>query len=195
MVKQKKIDLSEHEELSVVLVKPDGVKRRLIGEIIGRFEKVELQIVAMKMIWVGEELARKHYPTTRKGWLKFIGERALEGYKEYGRDPGEDIEDLDPLKIGEAMAGYLVDYLTEGPVVAMLIRGENAIGTIRKIVGHTFGDKAIPGTIRGDYTKARGYMGFVVKGAGRNLIHASGNAEEADFERKLWFKEDEIYDY
>ncbi len=190
-----KLKLSEHEELSVVLIKPDGVKRGLIGEIIGRFEKVGLQVVAMKMVWVGEEHVRKHYPTTRNEWLKFIGERVLATYKEYGRDPGEDIENLEPVEVGKLMAGYLIDYLTEGPVVAMLIRGENAIATIRKIVGHTFGDKAIPGTLRGDYTKSRGYMGFVKKEAGRNLVHASGNTEEARFERKLWFKEKEIYEY
>lgn len=191
----KKLKLSSHEELSVVLIKPDGVKRALVGEIIGRFERVGLQIVAMKMIWVGKDHVKKHYPTNRKDWIKFIGERALDTYKEYGRDPGEDIENLDPMEIGKTMVGYLIDYLSEGPVVAMLIKGENAITTIRKHVGHTFGDKAVPGTIRGDYVNDRGYMGFVNKKAGQNLIHASGNKEEAEFERKLWFKESEIYDY
>ena len=190
-----KKELTKLEDYTVVLIKPDGIKRGLIGEIISRFERVGLKIVALKMIWVNEEHARKHYPTTRTQWLKHIGKRVLETYKEYGRDPGEDLDTMEPVEIGKKMAHWLVDYLVEGPVVAMLLEGDNSINTVRKIVGHTFGDKAIPGTIRGDYTLERGYSGFIRKEAGRNLIHASGNKEEAEFERKLWFKEKEIYDY
>lgn len=180
---------------TVVLIKPDGVKRGLVGEIISRFERVGLKIVAMKLIWIDKELAKKHYPTRRTPWLENIGKRVLETYKEYGRDPGEDLDTMEPIEIGKKMAGWLVDYLAEGPVVAMLLEGDNAIGTVRKITGHTFGDKALPGTIRGDFTAERGYSGFMKKQAGRNLIHASGSVEEANFERKLWFKEKEIYKY
>ncbi len=180
---------------TVALIKPDGVKRGLVGEIISRFEKVGLKIVAMKMIWITPEHAKKHYPVTRKEWIESIGRRALETYQEYGRDPGEDLDSLEPFDIGKKMAGWLVDFLTEGPLVAILLEGGNAINTVRKMTGHTFGDKALPGTIRGDFTKERGYMGFVEKRSGRNLIHASGNTEEAEFERKLWFKEKEIYRY
>jgi nucleoside-diphosphate kinase len=182
-------------EQSVVLIKPDGVKRGLVGEIITRFEKVGLKIVAMKMIWVDKNVAAKHYPVSRKEWIENIGKRALETYKEYGRDPNEDLDDLTPSQMGKKMAKWLVEFLTSGPVVAMLIESENAIATVRKIVGHTFGDKAVPGTIRGDYSHARGYSSFAVKRAGHNLIHASGNAAEAKFEKKLWFKEKEIYSY
>lgn len=182
-------------EQTVVLVKPDGVKRGLVGEIIGRFERVGLKIVAMKMIQIAPDHAKKHYPVTRTDWIESIGKRALETYQEYGRDPGEDLDTLEPMDIGKKMAGWLVDFLTEGPLVAMLLEGENAINTVRKMTGHTFGDKAIPGTIRGDYTNERGYMGFVYKRSGRNLVHASGNTKEAKFEKKLWFKEKEIYKY
>ena len=180
---------------TVVLIKPDGVKRGLVGEVVSRFERVGLKIVAMKMIWITPEHAKKHYPVTRKEWIENIGRRALETYQEYGRDPEEDLDTLEPREIGKKMANWLVDFLTEGPLVAMVLEGENAIGTVRKMVGHTFGDKAVPGTIRGDYTNERGYMGFVYKRSGRNLVHASGSNEEARFERKLWFKEKEIYQY
>ncbi|OGM77174.1 hypothetical protein A2210_00695 [Candidatus Woesebacteria bacterium RIFOXYA1_FULL_40_18] len=180
-------------ETTVVLIKPDGVKRGLVGEILSRFERVGLTIVALKMVRIGRDHAKKHYPVSRREWIKNIGERVLETYKEYGRDPREDLDTLKPMEIGKKMAGWLVDFLTEGPLVAMLLEGENAINTVRKIVGHTFGDKALPGTIRGDFTNERGYVGFVYKRSTHNLVHASGNKEEAEFERKLWFKENEIY--
>lgn len=182
-------------ERTVVLVKPDGVKRGIVGQIITRFENVGLKIVAMKMVWVDKAHAAKHYPVSRKEWIKSIGERALQTYEEYGRDPGEDLDNMDPYEIGKKMAHWLVDFLTSGPVVAMLLEGENAISTVRKITGHTFGDKAVPGTIRGDFSKARGYASFASKRAGHNLVHASGNPDEAKFETELWFKENEIYSY
>src|SRR3990172_12507906 len=107
-------------ERTVVLLKPDAVKRGLIGEIIGRFEKVGLKIVAMKMIQIGEDVASKHYPLSRTEWIESIGNRALQTYEEYGRDPNEDLDDLTPMEMGNKMAHWLVDFLTSGPVVAML---------------------------------------------------------------------------
>lgn len=181
-------------ERTVVLVKPDGVKRGLVGEIIGRFEKVGLKIVAMKMVWVDEAHVRKHYPVTREDWIKSIGERALETYKEYGYDPKEDLADTDPMAMGKLMVKWLVDLLTSGPVVAMVLEGNYAIKTVRKITGHTFPDKAAPGTIRGDLSSEWG-LTFKNKRAAHNLVHASGNKEEADFEIKLWFKESDFHSY
>lgn len=182
-------------ERTVVLIKPDGVKRGLIGQIISRFENVGLKIVSMKMVWVDKEHASKHYPVTRKDWIESIGKRALESYEEYGRDPGEDLDTMEPMEIGNKMAHWLVDFLTSGPVVAMLLEGENSLATVRKMTGHTFGDKALPGTIRGDFSRSRGYAAYASKRAGHNLIHASGNKEEEKFEEALWFKEKEIYSY
>ncbi|OGM27952.1 hypothetical protein A2962_03465 [Candidatus Woesebacteria bacterium RIFCSPLOWO2_01_FULL_39_61] len=182
-------------ERTVVLIKPDGVKRGIVGQIISRFENVGLKIAAMKMIWIDKDFAAKHYPVSRKQWVESIGKRALETYKEYGRDLGEDLDTMEPYEIGKKMCKWLVEFLTSGPVVAILLEGENSINTVRKIVGHTFGDKAVPGTIRGDFTKARGYASFMSKRAGHNLVHASGNSEEAEFEEELWFKKNEIYSY
>lgn len=182
-------------EKTVVLIKPDGVKRGLVGQIVQRFENVGLKIVAMKMIWVDKEFASKHYPLSRTEWIESIGKRALETYQEYGRDPGEDLDSMQPMEIGKKMAHWLVDFLASGPVVAMLLEGTNSISTVRKMAGHTFGDKAAPGTIRGDFSRSRGVAGFMSKRAGHNLVHASGNAEEAKFEEQLWFKNKEIYEY
>lgn len=186
---------SKNMQKTVVLVKPDGVKRALVGEIISRFERVGLKIVAMKMVWVDKEHVKKHYPVGRTEWIKSIGERALQTYEEYGRDPGEDLDNMDPMEIGKKMADWLVMFLSEGPVVAVLLEGDNAISTVRKMVGHTFGDKAVPGTIRGDFTSERGYGAYMKKRAGHNLVHASGNSEEAKYEEELWFHKEEIYKY
>lgn len=182
-------------EQTLVLIKPDGVKRGLIGEIISRFEKPGLKIVAMRMVWVDKEFTKKHYPVERKEWIESIGERALQDFTEYGIDPKDHLDNLEPAYVGEQMANWLVDLLSSGPVAAMVIEGHSAIKVVRKIVGHTFGEKAQPGTIRGDFQSAPGYLGFVVKSAAKNLVHASGNPEEAKFEINLWFKKNEIHKY
>lgn len=182
-------------ERTVVLVKPDGVKRGLVGEIISRFEKVGLKIVAMKMVWVDEEMVRKHYPTTREEWVKKVGEKTLEAYKSYGLDANEKIGTDDPKKIGLKVCDWLVDYLTSGPVLAMVLEGPHAITVVRKITGTTYPDSAIPGSIRGDYSVDSTDIANDQKRSARNLVHASGNAEEAKFEEELWFHKNEIHDY
>jgi nucleoside-diphosphate kinase len=182
-------------ERTVVLVKPDGVKRGLVGEIISRFEKVGLKIVAMKMVWVDEAMVRKHYPTTREEWVKKVGEKTLEAYKNYGQDPGEKIGTADPREIGLKVCDWLVDYLTSGPVVAMVLEGPHAITVVRKMVGHTYPEAAAAGTIRGDYSVDSTDIANDHRRSARNLVHASGNAEEAAFEIELWFHKNEIHQY
>lgn len=182
-------------EQTVVLVKPDGVKRGLIGEIISRFEKRGLKVVGMKMVWVDEGMVMKHYPTSRKEWVQGIGEKTLKAYKEYGTDPKEHLGTLNPYEIGLQVCKWLVDYLTSGPVVAMVIEGPHSIAAVRKIAGYTYPDTAIPGTIRGDYSIDSPDLANMTKRSGMNLIHASGNIEEAQFEIQLWFRKNEIHNY
>ena len=182
-------------EQTVVLVKPDGVKRGLVGEIVGRFERIGLKIVGMKMVWVDEEMVRKHYPTTRKEWVSKIGEKTLEAYKNYGTDPKEHLGTMDPYEIGLLICKWLVDYLTSGPVVAMVLEGPHAITAVRKTAGYTYPDTAVPGTIRGDLSIDSPDLANMIKRSGMNLVHASGNAEEAKFEIALWFRKEEIHDY
>lgn len=182
-------------ERTVVLVKPDGVKRGLVGEIVSRFEKVGLKIVAMKMVWVDEQMVLKHYPTSREDWVKKIGEKTLKAYEEYGKDPKEHLGTLEPFEIGKMVCKWLVDYLTSGPVVAMVLEGNHAITAVRKMCGYTYPDTAIPGTIRGDYSIDSPDLANEQKRSGKNLVHASGNAEEAKFEEELWFHKNEIHDY
>lgn len=182
-------------EYTVVLIKPDGVKRGLVGEIISRFEKVGFKIAAMKMVWVEGNLAKRHYPSDRTEWLKRIGEKTLKAYKEYGKDPGETLGTIDPIKIGRMINGWNIDYLTSGPIVAILLEGNHVIDVVRKMVGFTHPNLAEPGTIRGQYSADSTDLANEKKRAARNLIHASGNKEEAQFEKQLWFHKNEIHIY
>ncbi len=181
-------------EQSVVLIKPDGIKRGLVGEILSRFEKAGLKIVAMKMVWIDKDLAFKHYGVTEE-WFENIGKKVKEFYAQQGLDVGEKIMKTPNKKIGKLVQKWNVDYLTEGPVVAMLIEAPGAIEIIRKIVGSTYPQTAPPGTIRGDYSYDSPLLSNSKKRSVHNLIHASGNQKDAEFEKQLWFKKDEIHSY
>jgi nucleoside-diphosphate kinase len=182
-------------ERSVVLVKPDGVKRGLAGEIIRRFEQAGLKIVAMKMIWVDKELVGKHYPDDRLELLEGMGKKTLDTYAKYGKDAGEELGTMDPLEIGKMINQWNMDFLSSGPVVAILLEGLHAIDNVRMIAGNTIPTFASPGTVRGDYSIDSPALANANKRAVHNLMHASGNAEEAKYEEQLWFHKKEIYDY
>jgi len=136
------------KQRTFVMIKPDGVKRRLVGEIISRFEKRGFNIVAMKMVHIDRTTA----------------ERLYEEHK------------------GKSFFEELINYITSGPVVCMVVEGEEAVTVVRKMIGNTDPKEAPPGTIRGDYalTKAE------------NVIHASDSEEKAKREMSIFFVEREI---
>ena len=181
-------------EQTVVLIKPDGVKRGLIGEIFARFEKAGLKIVALKMVWVDKKIALKHYGFNDE-WFINVGKKVKEFYKEQGFDPGEEFNKLGDREIGKLVQGWNVDYLTAGPVVAMLIEAPGAVEIVRKIVGSTYPHAAQPGTIRGDYSFDSPLLSNIKKRSVQNLIHASGTVKEAEVERQLWFHQKEVHSY
>ncbi|MBI2628852.1 nucleoside-diphosphate kinase [Candidatus Pacearchaeota archaeon] len=150
---------------TLVLIKPDGIQRGLIGEIIKRFEQRGIKIVAMKMVHVDKKFASKHYK--------------------------QSIAD----KHGEHVRNYLLDYLTATPIVAIVLQGSNVILHVRKIVGNTYPGEADIGTIRGDFAHASKAYAKSAKKALPNLIHASENEEDAKEEIALWFSKDEIHNY
>lgn len=164
---------------TLVLIKPDGVRRGLIGEIINRYETQGLKVVKMKLTQPDAELVGKHYPEDEE-YMISIGKKSSSAE---GRE-------LNYLEQGRMIVRALRDYLTSGPVVAMILEGDEAIALVRKITGYTDPSSADKGTIRGDL----GIDSIVVaNGEGRpveNLIHASGNAEEAEAEIALWFGRD-----
>ncbi len=182
-------------ERTVVLIKPDGVKRGLCGEIIARFEKVGLKIVAMKMVWINENFAAKHYPVSRKEWVEGMGKKTLKTYEEYGKDPQEELGTKSPYEIGKMIAKWNLEFLSSGPVLAILLEGPQSIATVRKIAGFTVPYSAEPGSIRGAYSVDSPIQGNMSKRAVHNLVHASGNAEEAKLEEELWFHKNEIHNY
>jgi len=182
------------QERTVVLVKPDGVKRGLIGEIVSRIEQRGLKVIALKMVQADEQRAKDHYPKADE-WFVAVGQKTLEDFAKQGKDPVKELGTNDPSAIGKLVGKWNTDFLTSGPVVAMIIEGIHAVEMMRKIVGHTLPNKADMGTIRGDYSVDSPILAALQKRTVRNVVHASGDASEAKHEMQLWFTESEIHDY
>jgi nucleoside-diphosphate kinase len=181
-------------ERAVILIKPDGVKRGLVGEVTHRYERVGLKIVAMKMMWAKEEHLQKHY-TENEEFLIGLGKKTLKSYEEYGKDANKDLGTVDPLELGKMIRKWLIDYVGSGPLVAILLEGRHAVDNARAIAGPTAPVNAPPGTIRGDFsTDSPAYANAEKRGV-ENVVHVSGSKEEAEFEEKLWFHESEIHIY
>ena len=187
--------MTPDKERTLVILKPDAVLRGVSGEILTRFEKVGLKIVAMRMVTVTKELADRHYPVTREEWVKMMGEKTLENYQKYGISAQERHGTEDTLKLGLMIRDWLIEYMQESPVLVMVLEGAHAVELVRKIVGHTLPLLSPPGTIRGDYAYDSSYLANKVARAIKNLIHASGNVEEAEYEIPIWFSEDQIFSY
>ena len=181
-------------EQTVILIKPDGVRKRITGEILSRFERVGLKIAAAKLIWVSRTHVGKHYRDD-DNYHRGVGERTLENYKKYGLDPKEKLGTNKAVEIGRLVRNWNIKFLTTGPVFAFLLEGPGAIEIVRKIIGPTYPADSPPGTIRGDYSYDSAYLANSESRTIENLIHASGDKEEAAFEKKLWFKKGEIYSY
>lgn len=182
-------------ERTLIILKPDAVQRGLVGEIISRFEKAGLKILATKMIWPDHELAKKHYPSEREEFIKGMGHKTLESHKEERQDVSVIFGTQDPHAIGLQLQKWLVDFLVSGPVIALVFEGNNAIKQARDIAGHTIPAKAESGTIRGDYSDDTAIRANAEKRSIKNLVHASGDKDEADFEINLWFTEEELHPY
>jgi nucleoside-diphosphate kinase len=182
-------------ERTLVIIKPDAIQRGIVGDIIHRFERVGLKVVGAKMLVPSRELADKHYPKDREDFIVGMAHKTLDNYKEQGMDPLEDFGTDDPKVIGLKIQEWLVDFLISGPVLAFVLDGPHAIEVVRKISGSTLPAKAAPGTIRGDYSFDSSAMANLAKRPIRNLVHASGDATEAEFEINLWFGDDELYSY
>jgi len=178
---------------TVIILKHDAVARGLMGDILKRFERAGLKLAAFKFVQAEKELAVKHYPT-QEAWFRTVGERTLAEYQEKKLDPIKEIGTRDPVEIGKMVKQWNVDYLTEGPILAMVWEGYDAIKQARKLVGSTNPSMAVPGTIRGDYSIDNAELANALRRPFRNLIHASGDESEARNELDLWFDVSEICD-
>ena len=178
-------------EKSLVLVKHDGVVRGLIGKIIGRLEETGLKIIGLKMIWADEKLAKNHY-VVEEEWARNVFEKSKKTHEMEGKK----FEYNDSMKFAAMIQKYNVDFLMEGPVIAMVVEGPNAIEIIRKIIGNTEPRQAAPGTIRGDYIMIESYaVADKKKRVVRNLVHASDSVKNAEREIDLWFEDNELHNY
>jgi len=182
------------EEKTVVLIKPDGVKRGLIGEIIKRIETRGLKIISLEMIWAKREQIDEHYPKD-KAWITRLGEKTKATYAKYNIDPIEELGTDDPFEIGQQVRKWLIDFLVSGPMVKMVVKGIHAVDMVRKLAGNTLPNLAEMGTIRGDFSVDSPAAANREKRAVHNIIHASETPEEAEHELKLWFAAEDIYDY
>ena len=182
------------EEKTVLIIKPDGVKRGLIGGIISQIEKRGLKIIALELVQATKEQIDEHYPKDEK-WIRRLGEKTLKNYQTYGFDAKEELGSKDSFEIGKQVRGWLIDYLTSGPMVKMIIKGIHAIEMIRKLAGNSMPSEAEMGTIRGDFSVDDSTAANRDKRAIRNIVHASENLKEAKHELNFWFAPEEIHDY
>jgi len=183
--------MSEHsKERTLVIIKPDGVQRSLIGEVVRRHERVGLKLVGLKMLVPTAEKIEEHY-TLDPQWRTVTGEKTIESYKKKGQTPPSE----DPLEITAKILESLKKYMTSGPVVIMVWQGAHAVELIRKIVGSTEPLSSDVGTIRGDFVLDSYSMADSDGRAVRNIIHASGSVEEAANEIKHWFDDSELINY
>ncbi len=181
-------------ERTLVLLKPDSVQRGLVGRILSRFENAGLKLVALKIVQPPREFIESHYPNT-PDWIRGMGEKSLANYQEQGRDPVKEVGTADAMQIGEMVKNWNIEYLTSGPIVALVLEGGHAIQVVRKLVGHTLPLNAAPGTIRGDFSTASPTIANALRHSIHNMIHASSTTEEAEYEITHWFGKDKLVEY
>ncbi len=177
-------------ERTLVIVKPDGIQRALIGEIMKRYERLGLKLVGLKMIVPTEEMIETHY-LLDSNWKKNVGEKAIASYVKKGETPPSS----DPIEVANMVVENLKKYMTSGPVIAMVWEGAHAVELVRKITGGTEPRSAGIGTIRGDFVLDSYQMADTDGRAIRNLIHASSTVPEAEMEIPHWFNDGEIMKY
>lgn len=178
------------KERTLVIIKPDGIQRSLMGEIIKRYERLGLKLVAIKMMVPTKEHIEKHY-TLDPNWRVITGEKTINSYKSKGLKPPSE----DPLEITAVILKNLKIYMTSGPVIVMIWQGAHAVQIVRKITGGTEPLTSDVGSIRGDFVLDSYQMTDTDGRSIRNLIHASGTVKEAEDEINFWFKPEEIINY
>lgn len=174
---------------SLIVIKPDGIQRSLIGEIVTRIERTGLKITALKMLVPNRDQVLKHYNKTDEWFLK-KGTGIVEDRKAHNLP----IE-KEAIEYGRDIIEQNVKFMTSGPVIALIAQGNGAPTVIKKIVGGTEPSTSDVGTIRGDLTiDSYSHAAFDAR-AIRNLIHCSESVDEAEREIPLWFKADEVLKY
>jgi len=181
-------------EKTLIIIKPDAVKRGLIGKIIDVFEKVGLKLMTAKMLKPTADVIKNHYPGTPE-WIKEMGEKTLASFKQTGVDVKTKMGTDDPTKLGQFVYERLIKYWSEGPIVVMVWQGPDAIAIARKLRGHTIPLLATTGTLHSDYSFDSSTLSSGLDRVVKTFVHASGSVSEAEREIKYWFPKIEFKDY
>lgn len=182
-------------ERTYCMIKPDGVMRGLVGEIIHRLEKAGLKVVAMKMLVPTKEQVMAHYPSSDEAWVQRLGEKTLSGFDGLDVTAKEVLGSEDKAELGKGVLESLIQFMQSGPVVCMVVEGIQAVEMVRKLAGHTLPFKADVGTIRGDFSVDSPSVANAEQRSIHNLFHASETPAEAENEIKLWFGDEKIFHY
>ncbi len=177
-----------------MLIKPDGVRKGLIGEVVNRLERRDLKIVALEMFQPSKEEIDNHYPKDEK-WITRLGEKTFTTFAKYGKDARTEYNVKDELEMGTFVRQWLIDYMMSAPLVKMVVQGVHAVDMVRKIAGPTMPYLAEMGTIRGDFSADSPTLANAEHRAVMNLVHASETPEEAAHEIEHWFGSAPIYSY
>ena len=178
------------QEQTLVIIKPDGVQRSLIGEVIKRIERVGFKLVAIKFELPTKEKVVAHY-TIDPDWVEKTGHKALDAEARAGKD----VSGIDAMTHGGTILHKLQNYITSGPVVAMVWQGAHAVDVVRKLVGSTEPRTSDVGTIRGDFVHDSYEISNGEGRSVRNVVHASSSVEDAQKEIAVWFGPEELVTY
>ncbi|GAB3944816.1 nucleoside-diphosphate kinase [Micromonospora vulcania] len=175
-------------QFTLVIVKPDAYSRGLTGEILNRFERAGLRIEAIRVSSSQHDMIDNHYPRDVE-WLRVVGGKTLADHEQLGKSTIDKLGTDDAVEIGRIVRSRLVQFLSSGPLVPFILSGNRAIEIVRKIIGNTLPVVAAPGTIRGDLSVDSTDFANDESRPVANLVHASGDPDEAAREIALWFPE------
>lgn len=179
-----------NNKMTLVLLKPDAVRRGIVGDIIGRFERALIHVVGMQMIMATPLQISRHFSSDPKSTTA-LGEKLLRSYASMGIDPQTLHWATDAMHVGLDLQRSISRYFLSGPMIKMVLVGIDAVARVREMVGPTLPFEAAVGTIRGDFSLGEGVENTPGK-ACVNMIHASENIAEACREIAAWFSRDEI---
>lgn len=175
-------------EKTLLIIKPDAVKRGLIGIVIETFETVGLKLLAAKMVKPDKKVIKNHYPGTQQ-WINEMGEKTRESFKQSGKDLVKQFGTDEPAKLGQFVYNRLIKYWADGPIVVMVWEGPEAVAIARKLRGHTIPLLAQTGTLHAQYSYDSSTLSASLDRVVKTFVHTSGSVEEANREIKYWFPE------
>ncbi|MDH7476740.1 MAG: nucleoside-diphosphate kinase [Microgenomates group bacterium] len=181
-------------EQTLIVIKPDAVKRGLIGIIFEAFENAGLKLMAAKMVRPDKEVIKNHYPGTKQ-WITEMGQKTLTSFEKSGEDVKKTLGTDDPYKLGQFVYERLINYWMEGPIVVSVWQAPHAVEIARKLRGHTIPQLAQTGTIHASFSYDSSILSASLNRVVKTFVHASGSVEEAEREIKYWFPGEKLKGY